>query len=70
MQKAFEESRNRMRLKKYKELKKQQKRNNIIELGLATILIALILISCNMGKNAKSNCIKNGHSVSYCEAHM
>ena len=72
MQKAFEESRYRMRekLKKEKEQeKKTVKRTQFILGGLLIICVILVAVSGSMQHKAINKCIKKGHSYSYCVEH-
>lgn len=72
MQKAFEESRNRMREKIRKEKeqeKKKVRRTHFMLCGLVIACIILIGISGCMQKQAIDKCIKKGNSYNYCIEH-
>ena len=72
MQKAFEESRNRMREKIRKEQeqeKKKAKRTQFMLGGIVIGCIILILISGCMQRQAIDKCMKKGHTYNYCVEH-
>lgn len=76
MQKAFEESRNRMRnkLRKEKEEQKKQERlhkfaNIMFFVVMIMAMVGILAISGNMQNEAIKNCEKNGYSYNYCINH-
>lgn len=72
MQKAFEESRYRMREKIRKEKEQEKKavrRTQVILTGLLIVCIMLVALSGCMQKKAIDKCIKKGHSYNYCIEH-
>jgi hypothetical protein len=57
---ALEQQRIRMR--------KEQRKDRILFIGIATFIIALCIICLNLlNKSDMENCIKAGHSSDYCE---
>lgn len=72
MQKAFEESRNRMREKIRKEKeqeKKKVRRTQFILTGLVIVCVILMAVSGCMQRKAIDKCIKKGNSYNYCIEH-
>ena len=72
MQKAFEESRNRMRekIRKEQELEKKKARKTQIGLcGLVIVCVVLVILAGNMQNKAIKNCMKKGNSYNYCIEH-
>ena len=72
MQKAFEESRNRMReqIRKEKEQeKKKVRRTQFILTGLVIVCVILMAVSGCMQRKAIDKCIKKGNSYNYCIEH-
>lgn len=72
MQKAFEESRYRMREKIRKEKEQEKKvikRTQVILTGLVIGCVILLAVSGCMQKKAVDKCIKKGHSYNYCIEH-
>lgn len=72
MQKAFEESRNRMREQIRKEKEQERKkirRTQFILTGLVIACVILMAVSGCMQKQAIDKCIKKGNSYNYCIEH-
>ena len=72
MQKAFEESRNRMReqIRKEKEQeKKKVRRTQFILTGLVIVCVILMAVSGCIQRKAIDKCIKKGNSYNYCIEH-
>ena len=72
MQKAFEESRNRMRKKLENEkkiAKKKQIQTKMTFCGMIIVAVILIIIAGSMKKDAIKSCEKNGFSYNYCINH-
>lgn len=72
MQKAFEESRNRMRKKLENEkkiAKKKQIQTKMGFLGIIIVAVILLILANSMKKDAIKSCEKNGFSYNYCVNH-
>lgn len=72
MQKAFEESRNRMReqIRKEKEQEKKKiRRTQFILTGLVIVCVILMAVSGCMQRKAIDKCVKKGNSYNYCIEH-
>jgi len=72
MQKAFEESRNRMRekIKKQKEIEIKKRTKKIITMiMLGIIIIIFLMIGSKLRKNAIEKCVKKGNDYNYCVKH-
>lgn len=72
MQKAFEESRNRMReqIRKEKEQEKKKiRRTQFILTGLVIVCVILMAVSGCIQRKAIDKCIKKGNSYNYCIEH-
>lgn len=72
MQKAFEESRYRMRekIRKEKEIEKNKiRRTHYMLSGLVIACVILISVSGCLQKRAIDKCIKKGNSYNYCVQH-
>jgi uncharacterized membrane protein YvbJ len=72
MQKAFEESRNRMRekIKKQKEIEIKKRTKKIITMiMLGIIIIIFLMIGSKLRKNAIESCVKKGNDYNYCVKH-
>ena len=72
MQKAFEESRNRMRKKLENEkkiAKKKQIQTKMIFCGMIIVAVILLILASSMKKDAIKSCEKNGFNYNYCVNH-
>ena len=71
MEEMFKENQLRIRNKKKEQLKKikkeQAKENILFTFILGFICVATIMLLCNMNNKQTNNCIKAGHSQTYCE---
>lgn len=73
LQEVLEENKTRVRKNKYlelqrKQLKKENKKETILTMFIgAFILVATIMLLCNLNNKFIDDCTKSGHSKTYCE---